>query len=96
MKTKFIVLLSALALLGIPALFGLIYYVGYRFDYLPAATLELVVLGTCVVVGMVIVYTLPFERKWVRAAVGIAYGAVMAGMLFFIALGIACANGNCL
>jgi hypothetical protein len=91
-----IALLIVLALVGVPTLFGLIYYVGYRFDYFPSATLDWVVLGMCVVVGMVIVYMLPFERRWVRAAVGIAYGAVMSGMLFFVALGVACANGNCL
>jgi hypothetical protein len=89
-------LLIVLAWAGVPMLFGLIYYVGYRFDYFPSATLDWVVLGMCVVVGMVIVYMLPFERRWVPAAVGIAYGAVMSGMLFFVALGVACANGNCL
>jgi hypothetical protein len=91
-----VALLSVLAWVGIPTLFGLIYSVGYRSGYFPSATSDFVVLGMCVVVGMVIVCMLPFERRWVRAGVGIAYGAVMSGMLFFVALGVACANGNCL
>lgn len=95
-KTMSIAVLIVLALVGVPTLFSFIYYVGYRFGYFPSASLDFVVLGMCVVVGMVIVCRLPFERRWVRAAVGIAYGAVMSGMLCFVALGVACANGNCL
>ena len=91
-----IALLSVLAWVGVPTLFGVIYYVGYRSGYFPSATFDFVVLGICVVIGVVIVCMLPFERRWVRAVVGITYGAVMSGMLFFVALGVACTNGNCL
>ena len=94
--TRSNVLFMCLAALGIPALFCAIYYWGYRVGLFPSEAGDLLALGVSVVLGMLIVYALPFEGRFVRTAAVIAYAVAMSGILFVVGLGVACANGNCL
>jgi hypothetical protein len=90
------VLLLCLALLGVPLLFGILCGMSYKYDYFPSEATQFVVLAACVVAGMVMISALPLEPKWRRYMASILYGAVMSGCLVFVAIGVACSNGNCL
>ena len=91
---KSILWLSALSLVGIPALFTLVYSLGYGSLF--PSHWDLVWLGICILAGMWIIYRLPLPSSLARIAASGAYGLLMSGLFFFIALGVACGNDNCL
>src|SRR5262249_37203161 len=91
--------LGAAAFLGVPALFVLIYGVGYSKDFFPSdldLNLDLVLLVVCVIIGMALVLAMPFTRPWMRIGAAILYAPFMTVLLGMLGLMVACANGNCL
>ncbi|WP_153067284.1 hypothetical protein [Steroidobacter cummioxidans] len=89
-------LLWALAssLLGVPAVFALVYELGYGSVF--PSNWDLALLGGFILAGAAMIYRLPLSSLGARLAASSAYAVVMTGVLLFAALGVACGNGNCL
>lgn len=84
----------ASSLLGVPAIFALVYGFGYGSAF--PSSWDLVLLGGFVLVGAAMIYRLPLSSLGARLAASASYAVAMTGVLIFAALGVACGNGNCL
>src|SRR5687768_17613513 len=76
------------SLVGVPVLFTLVYELGYG-SLFPSAW-DGVVLGFFILTGALMIYRLPLSSLGARVAASSAYALAMSGVLFFVALGVAC------
>jgi hypothetical protein len=82
------------SLLGVPALFTLVYELGYGSIF--PSDWDVVMLGFFILAGASMIYRLPLSGFGARVAMSSAYALAMSALLFFVALGVACGNDNCL
>ena len=82
------------SLVGVPVLFTLVYALGYGSLF--PSDWDVAVLGFLVLLGAWMIYRLPLSSLGTRVAASSAYALAMSGLLFFLALGVACGNDNCL
>lgn len=93
-KTNRMLMGLGCSLVGVPVLFALVYELGYG-SFFPSDW-DVVVLAIFILAGTSMIYRLPLSRLGARLAASFAYALAMSGVLFLVALGIACGNGNCL
>jgi uncharacterized protein (DUF2062 family) len=88
--------LSIWAVLGVPLAFALIYNASYKGGAWWSESKQMGTLVFFVLTGAIAMFALPRSKLWMRFLASAAYFVVMYGVLFFVGIGIACTNGNCL